>query len=197
MMELRNFDMTEYHWNSTIITYTSVHISNILKYFKRRGRTTYSSIYFILLNKKKIILKVEKIYKYDNLTFRSGEKMNYLTEYFSPPYLSPPEIMQCKLHNHEYLSYLMISITLVQDLYNECYNHFQNFINDFNWNNFYIYVCRYKLFIFETRGNEDGIDSWIHGIRLDMLLLRDSGYRKRYKRFPFSFSRENNEECGT
>lgn len=45
--------------------------------------------------------------------------MNYLIEYFSPPYLSPPGIMQCKLHNHEYLSYLMISITLVQDLYNE------------------------------------------------------------------------------
>lgn len=81
MMELRNSDMTEYHWNSvfenyiyiyiffyTIITCTSVLVSNILKYFKRRGRTMYSSIYFII--KKKIILKIEEIYKYDNLTFR-------------------------------------------------------------------------------------------------------------------------------
>lgn len=60
MIELRNSDMTEYHWNSvfenyiyiyiffyTIITCTSVLVSNILKYFKRRGRTMYSSIYFI------------------------------------------------------------------------------------------------------------------------------------------------------
>lgn len=81
MIELRNSDMTEYHWNSVfenyiyiyiffyiIITCTSVLVPNILKYFKRRGRTMYSSIYFII--KKKIILKIEEIYKYDNLTFR-------------------------------------------------------------------------------------------------------------------------------
>lgn len=65
MMELQNSDMTEYHWKlyiykyisfSTIITCTSVLIPNILKYFKRRGRTMYSSIYFVI-EKEKIILK--------------------------------------------------------------------------------------------------------------------------------------------
>lgn len=70
MMELRNSDMTEYHWKlyiykyisfSTIITCTSVLIPNyILKYFKRRGRTMCSSIYFVI-EKEKIILKIEKI----------------------------------------------------------------------------------------------------------------------------------------
>lgn len=40
--------------------------------------------------------------------------------------------------------------------------------------------------------NEDGYRfTWIHGIRLDMLLLRDSGYRKRVQEIPFLvFERE-------